>query len=272
MHYVSFIMIRTKHIIFIALVLIGFASCNPYQKLLKSGDYNLKYQKAVEYYEKGDYYRAQALFDEVVSIFKGTEKAEDIAYYYADCHYKQHDYTLASYYFETFAQNFPYSPRTPEASYIAAYCYYLNSPRYSLDQKDTYKAIESMQAFINKYPQSELIPEANLYIKELRVKLEQKACENAKLYFKLGDYQAASITLKNSIKDFPDTKYREELLYLSVKATYLLAENSISSKQGERYQSTVSEYYVFIDEFPESKYLKEVEKMYVKSVSQIKNL
>ncbi|MDA3892410.1 MAG: outer membrane protein assembly factor BamD [Salinivirgaceae bacterium] len=255
---------------FVGLVLLS--SCSQYQKVLKSNDYNLKYEAAVKYYEDEDYYKAQSLFDELVSIFKGTDKAEDVLYYYADCHYKQNDYVLAAYYFDNFAKTFPYSEKTQTAAYTAAYCYYLNSPRPSLDQTDTYKAIDAMQLFINKYPESTLVAEANNIMESLRSKLEEKSYENAKLYFKLSDFHAASISLKNSIKEFPDSKYREEVLYLIVKSSFLLAEMSIESKQGERYQDTISEYYVFIDEYPESDYAKEVEKMYTKSVNQIKNL
>ena len=148
----------------------------------------------------------------------------------------------------------------------------MNSPRPSLDQSDTYKAIDAMQLYINKYPTSEFVDDANNIIETLRSKLEKKSYDNAKLYFKLGNYQAASITLKNSIKDFPDSEYREEVLYLTVKSSFLLADMSILSKQGERFQITISDYYVFIDEFPESKHVKEVEKMYTESVNQIKSL
>ncbi len=263
---------KAKIIIFSILTSLILSSCSEYQKVLKSSDYNYKYTKAVEYYEEEDYYRAQSLFDELVTIFKGSDKAEDILYYYADCHYQQKDYILGAYYFENFAKTFPYSEKTEKAAYTAAYCYFLNSPKYNLDQTDTYKAINAMQLFINKYPTSSFVAEANNIIEKLRAKLEIKSYENAKLYVKLEDYQAASIALKNSIKEFPDSKYREEILYLIVKSNFMLAEMSIEEKQGERYQNTVSEYYSFLDEFPESEYLKEIEKMYTKSVNQIKKL
>lgn len=262
---------KAKLIVLSVLATVLF-SCSEYQKVLKSSDYNLKYEKAVEYYNEEDYYRAQSLLNELVTIFKGTKKQEEILFMYANCHYQQKDYILGAYYFENFAKTFPYSDKAEEAAYTAAYCYFKNSPRPTLDQTDTYKAIEAMQLYINKYPDSEYITQANDIIEKLRDKLEEKSYINSKLYFKLGDYQAATISLKNSIKDFPDTKYREEILYLIVKSSYLLAENSVLSKQAERYQETISEYYVFVDEYPESDYLKEIEKMYTKSVNQLKSL
>ncbi len=263
---------KISQLILLSVVIGLLSSCSGYQKVLKSTDYNFKYEKAVEYYEKGDYYRAQSIFDELVNILKGSAKGEDVLYFYADCHYQQEDYILGAYYFENFANSFPHSDRTPEATYIAAYCYYLNSPKPSLDQTDTKKAIDAMQLFINKYSEDKRVVDANEIIEKLQYKLEEKAYEGAKLYYKLSDYHAANISLKNSIKDYPDTKYREEILYLIVKSSYLLAENSIYAKQGERYQNTISEYYVFIDEYPNSEHIKEIEKMYEKSVNQIKTL
>jgi len=258
------------YILYLTISAILLTSCHGYQKVLKSNDYNLKYEKALEYYQKGDYYRALNLFEDVMNILKGSDKGENALYCYADCHYQQEDYVMAAYYFDNFANTFPYSEKTPMATYLTAYCYYLNSPKSSLDQSDTRKAIDAMQLYINKYPDSEKIDEANNIIEELRAKLEEKSFENAKLYYKLGEYHASNIALKNSIKDFPDTEYREEILYLIVKSSFLLAENSISNKQGERYQNTITEYYSFIDEFPKSEYIKEIEKMYEKSVNQIK--
>ncbi|HLW06402.1 MAG TPA: CDC27 family protein, partial [Marinilabiliaceae bacterium] len=72
-----------------------FSSCSEYQKLLKSKDYDLKYEKALVYYEKGDYTRASTLFSELISIYRGTEKSETSHYIYAECLYGMHDYMMA---------------------------------------------------------------------------------------------------------------------------------------------------------------------------------
>ncbi len=263
-----------KRIPYIALLsaAVLMLSCSEYYKIQKSGDYNLMYQKAVEYYDYEDYYHAKALFDEVINVMKGSDKGENALYLYAQCHYKQRDYTMGAYYFELFYNTYPFADKTEDAYYMAAYCYYKESPRPSLDQTCTKKAIDAMQTYINKYPQSTRIAEANNVIAEMRSKLEEKSYQSAKLYFKLGEYQAATLTLKNSLKEYPDTKYREELMYLIVKSNFLLAENSVEDKKAERYQSTVTEYYSFIDEFPQSQYISEIESMYNQSVNQIKKL
>ncbi|PIP54185.1 MAG: outer membrane protein assembly factor BamD [Bacteroidetes bacterium CG23_combo_of_CG06-09_8_20_14_all_32_9] len=248
-------------IIFISLSVI-FASCSKYQKYLKSSDYALKYEKGVEYYEKKDYYRAVGLFEELENIYKGSDKAEKIQFYMAYCYYNQGENILAAYYFKNFSNRYPLSPHSEECDYMSAYCSFLNSPDPSLDQEYTYKAIEEMQMFLNKYPKSNRVTECNKIIDDLRNKLEIKSFKSAKLYFDIGAYKAAIIALKDGINDFPDTQFREDIMYLTLKSSYLLAENSINSKKPMRYQDTVDEYYTLIAEFPQSKYLKEAEKIF----------
>lgn len=255
--------------VLILLSIIGLISCGRYQKLLKSSDFDLKYSKAIEYYDDEDYYRAVTLFEELIPIYKGTIKGEEVSYYYTQCHYKQGDYILAGYHFNSFSKTYPNSQYREEADYLSAYCHYLNSPNPSLDQSYTRKAIDALQLFINKYPESERVGECNELIDKLRYKLEIKSFDNAKLYFDIGDYKAANVSLRNSLKEFPDTDYREDLLFLILKSHYSLAENSILSKQKERYEETISEYYSLIDEMPNSKYLAEAERIYENSLKAI---
>ena len=249
-----------------------FTDCSEYYKIQKSGDYMMKYQKAKDYYEYEDYYHAKALLDDVVSVLRGSDKAEEAQMLYAYCHYKMHDYTMGAYYFETFYKTYPFSERAEEAYYMNGACYYKDSPRVELDQACSLKAINAMQLYLNKFPQGQYINEANNVIDEMRQKLEEKSYRTAKLYFKLREYQAANVTLKNSLKEFPDSRYREELMYMVVKSNFMLAENSVEDKKAERYQNTVTEYYSFIDEFPQSQYINEIESMYNQSVEQIKKL
>lgn len=268
-------MIMSKKAISFLMVLMAgmlFSNCSEYYKIQKSGDYMMKYQKAKDYYDYEDYYHAKALLDDVVSVLRGSDKAEEAQMLYAYCHYKMHDFTMAAYYFESFYRTYPYSTKSEEAYFMNAQCYYKDSPRVDLDQTCTQKAIDAMQVYLNKYPQGEHINEANAVITEMREKLEQKAFLTAKLYYKLGEYQSATITLKNCLKEYPDTRHREEVMYMIVKSNFLLAENSIESKRAERYQNTVTEYYSFVDEYPESQYVPEIENMYKQSVDKIKNL
>ncbi len=246
-------------------------SCSEYQKLLKGNDYELKYSKAMEYYEKKDYFRAMTLFEELYPLWIGLDKGEEIYFYYSYSHYALNDYLMAGYHFRKFAKSYPNSKHIEEVEYLSAYCYYLDSPESELDQTSTVRALDELQLFIDRYPNSERVAECNNLIEKLRSKLEQKAYENAKLYFDLGYYKAAVTSLKNSLKDYPDSQYREEILFLIVKSSYLLAQNSIEKKQVERYKSTITEYYTLVDEFPSTTHIKEAEKYFDSSREFIEN-
>jgi outer membrane protein assembly factor BamD len=258
-----------SRIIFLALIILFLGSCSDFQKLLKSSDYDLKYEKALEYYAEEDYYRSLSLLEELVSLYRGTKKAEKIAYHYAYCHYHQRDYILAGYHFKNFSQTYPNSEFAEEAEFMSAYCFYLNSPKYTLDQTNTLRAIDAFQLFINKYPNSERKSEANELIEKLRAKLEIKSFENAKLYFDLEYYNAAIVSLQNSLKEFPDTEFREDLLYYILESQFLYAENSVSRKQKERYEKTVTFYYTLIDEYPNGKFIKDAEQIYDETVKHL---
>lgn len=242
------------------LPLITLAGCSDYQKLLKSNDYEKKYETAVNLYEEGDYYRALQLFDQVIPVFRGKDRAEDLFYYYAYSYYNQGDNVMASYYFKRFAKSYPSSDRAEEAWFMSAYCKYLESPRYSLDQTNTREAITELQAFANRYPDSERIDRVNNLIDDLREKLEKKNYEQARLYFKMEDYQAAIVSFNNLIKNYPDTEFREESLFKIVEAKYTYAKNSIRSKQEERYQEVIEAYDRLISFYPDTEYKKKAQK------------
>lgn len=263
---------KAVYILLISIVTLLISSCSEYSKLLKSSDFELKYKKAREYYEKKDYYRASTLFEELINIYKGTSRGEEVYFYYAYCQSAMGDYIMAAYHFKFFARNFPNSKHTKEAIFTAANSIYLESPEFSLDQTYTNKAIEEFQFYIDKYPGDDKIDSCNKVIDLLRAKLEKKEFTNASLYYQLGEYKASVVALKNMLRDFPDTQYREEMLYLIIKSSYLLAENSISKKQKERYQATVNEYHNLIDEFPESKYLKDAERIYESTTKKLKKM
>jgi len=243
----------------IALLIITLSSCkSKYEKLRASNDNAKKYSEALKLYNKKEYSKALGLFDDLVTRYRGRAEAEDLFYYYAYCNYKLRDYTSARYHFKTFADTYPTSARAEECRFMSAYCYYLDSPIFSLDQDNTTKAIDALQLFINLYPKSERVAEASKLIQNLRDKLEEKSFANAKLYLTIGDYQSAVIAFGNTLRDYPDTKYAEELEYLTIKAQYLYAEHSREYTQEERYNLAITYAQQFADKYPKSKYLKEV--------------
>ncbi len=237
--------------------LFQLSSCSKYQKLLKGNDYAKKLEMGIKYYEKNDYYRALQMFDNVIAIYRGKVEAEKIHYYYAYCYYGQSDYLVASYHFKNFSKIFPNSKYTEECLYMSAYCKYLDSPSYSLDQTSTQEAIKELQLFINFYPKSERVAEANKLIDGLRLKLIEKAFEIAKLYYKTESYNAAQIAFTNILKDFPETAYREEIMFYIIKSNYYYAKNSINTKKQERYKTVIDAYAALLDTYPETKYKKD---------------
>ncbi len=258
-----------KNRIFFGVLLVATAGilggCGEYEKLLKSRDYNAKYEMAVKYYEEGEYARAGTLLDQVANIFRGTTKADTVKYYQAKAYYGQRDYLMAGYYFNELSVTYVSSVYLEEADFMTGYCYYKQSPRPELDQANTYKTITAMQMFMSKYPTSDKIPECVEIITEMRDKLVEKSFISAKLYYDLGYYDSAILALRNSLIEYPDTRYREELMFLILKSSYLLADRSIPSKQRERFQATVDEYYSFIGEFPDGTHSREANRMYESS-------
>ena len=248
-------MINRQLLFLLVIISIISISCSKYQRLLKSSDNELKYSKAIEYYDKGEYVKAQQLFDQIFVFFRGTDNAEKIAYYNAYCYYKVKDYILAGYYFNNFTSSFPSSQLAEECSYMSAYCNYLDSPVSSLDQTNTTAAISALQLFINQFPNSQRIDQCNQLIDELRAKLEKKAYDIAMLYYRMDDYKAAIISLNNLLKEYPDTREREKVLFSILDAKYRYAVNSIPEKKKERLESADEAYRIFQSEFPKGKYL-----------------
>lgn len=253
------------------LLVVLLFSCSGFEKVLKSKDYNFKYKKALEYYKKGDHYRYTTIFEQLVPIYSGTQRADTVQYYFAMGNYKQGDYILAGHYFDTFRKTYPRSVFTEDAEYMFAYCFYESSPRPELDQDNTQAAIASFSEFISKYPRSEKRDDVGKILNELKEKLVEKSYMSSKLYYNVSEYKAAIVAIKNSVRDFPESKHREEQLYLILKSAYLLADGSVPSKQKERFQNTIDEYYTFAGEFPESEYMKEAKKMYDASMKFLGN-
>lgn len=245
---------------------------------MKSSDYELKLKRAGEYYQKGNYIKADQLYSELIPIYKGTDKAEEIYYYYAYCSFYQGDYSLAQFHFKNFTRQFPGSKHTEECYFMNAYCYYLTSPYYSLDPTDTKNAIKEFQSFVDEYPESERIDSCNKLVDRLRYKLELKDYDIFKQYFNLSDYyqqagyKSAITSGKNFIKEYPDSKYVEEVAYMIIQSYYLQAINSIPSKKVERLDQAIESYLKFVDLYPKSNFLAQAEQVYSNCLKEKENI
>jgi outer membrane protein assembly factor BamD len=251
------------------ILLIVISSCNEYQKVLKSPDVDYKYEKAVEYFNDEEYDKAYPLFDELLILYRGSDKAADVYYYYAMTSYQMEDFILAAYHFKNFAKTFPNHPKTELAYYMIGYCNYLESPSYSLDQDFTFKAINDLQLFANLYPKSDKLLSANELIDELRGKLELKAFERATLYYNMEYYQSAVVSYNIVLDEFPDTEYREDCMYYRSIAAYRLANKSIEDKKLQRLIESRTSYLEFKDAFSESKYIKDLDILFAHIKAEI---
>lgn len=252
-----------KYIVLIALLVLSSA-CSEYQKAMKSDDVALKFAAAEKQYNKGKYNKALRLFEQLGPAYKGKPQAENMFYMFSQSYYKTKQYYLAGYQFENFASSYPKSDRREEAAFLSAKCYSMLSPVYSLDQQDTDKAIDKLQDFIDRYPDSNYLADANAIMKTLKTKLEKKNFEIAKQYNTTYDYKSAIVALDNFISDFPGTSYKEEALYYKFDSAYNLAINSVPSKMEERLQNAKVAYNNLLKFKSDSKYKEKADDMLAK--------
>ena len=249
--------------IFIILIISVLASsCGEYAKLLKSSDYELKKAKAIEFFEAGKYVKSTELLSQILPRYRATDEAEELNWINAQSFYGMKDFMMAGSYFKNLVEQYPFGKYAEEATFLSAKCDYNMSPRAYLDQESTLSSIEGFNVFISRYPASPKVEESKKLIKELEERLVEKSYLSAKLYYEMKQYKAASVALNNNLKEYSDTKYREEMMFLKLNSLFLYAEYSTANKQKERYQATLDEYYSFMEEFPQSKYSKEVKKIY----------
>lgn len=250
------------------LCLVVFSACkSSYEKVRTSGDPQLLLTTADRYFEQKEYFRAQGLYELILTAFRGQKEAEEIYFKFAQTHYYLKEYELASYLFKNFSSTFINSPKKEEADYLSVYSLYKTSPGYRLDQSSTIKAIEGFQLFVNTYPYSDRVEECNKLIDECRHKLEEKAFESGKLYYDMENYQACVKSMQNLLIDFPETPNAKEVRLIICQASYELAVNSIYEKQKERLTESQAYCDQFIKLYPSGKQTNEV-KSILKKINQ----
>ena len=234
-------------------------SCSDYQKLLNSDNASEKYKQAEVFYNSGEYRKANRLLEQIIPVYRGKPQAQRIIFFFAESYFQIKSYNLAAYQYENFVKSFPKSDRIQAASFKAAKSYYYQSPTFSLDQEETYTAIEKLQVFINLYPNSEYSSEANQMISELQVKLEKKDFEIAKQYYTIRDYRAAIKSNDNFIASFPGTKFREEALYTKFISLYEIAINSVIYKKEDRLKELQQQFNLILRYYPDTVYKEDID-------------
>ena len=263
--------IVSKKIVSLFLLLIVFASCSEYQKALKSEDVAVKFEIATKLYDAKKYTDAIRLIEQIAPAYRGKPQAEKLFYMFSMSYYNTKQYYLAAYQFESFTAAYPKSEKIEEAAYLGAKCFSKLSPLYSLDQVDTFKAIDKLQGFIDAYPNSIYLPEANKSLRELNDKIEKKVYENAKQYNTIMEYKAAMVAFDNFVSDYPGTPYKEDALFFKYDSAYQLAINSVPDKMEERLNIAKTAYTSLIKFKPETKYKKVADEMFAQIDKDLKN-
>ncbi len=247
---------------FLALCL---ASCGEFYKLEKSTNWDELYEAANRYYQNEDYSKAIILYDKVLPVIRGSEKSELAEFNYAYAHFRTKRYIESAGYFKTFFDTYNRSPMAEEAFFMHAYSLYLDAPDYNLDQRSSKEAVNAIQMFINRFPTSDSYERAMDMIQDLQARFEMKAYEESKMYYRLteglfpGDfYRACIVNFQNFAKNFPDSKYNEELAFKLVEVSYAYADNSIFTQKEERLNQALEFGGDFLEKFPESQYSKNV--------------
>jgi outer membrane protein assembly factor BamD len=252
----------------IAIVVLG-TSCSEYGHVVKKGTLTEKYDYALKAYKKNDYIRALPLFEDLLAVYRGQAKSEEIYYYYSYCYYGQGQYELAAYHFKNFTENYFNSKHLEECAYMYTKCLYKQALPYFLDQTNTEKAIQETQLFLNLYPKTKFKEECNVQVAELRANLHKKAYETAMLFYKIEDYRAAILSFKNAIKSYPDIENKDYIEFLIIKSAHQYAKLSIDEKKLERYDDVFREYQHFIKYNKNSKYTKQAEEINAKAQEEL---
>ncbi|HNB81663.1 MAG TPA: outer membrane protein assembly factor BamD [Chitinophagaceae bacterium] len=262
-----------KPLLYLLLSLLVFSGCkDSFEKVQKSKDFPYKLTKADEYFNRRQWSKANTLYEELLSVYKGTRNFENIYYHYCMSFYNDGNYLAASFHFKNFTDLFPKSTRTDECEYLNCLCLYNLSPDYTLDQTNTVKAIGELQAYVNSHPESKKLDEANQLIDGLRAKLEQKDRYGADLYYKIGEYKAAAVAFEQIIRKYPDSGVGDYYQFMVLKSHYTYARYSIPEKQQERFTMVQEDFADFIQKFPKSSYRNEAERINTLSLASLKKL
>ena len=259
-------MMRFRVILAVLAAVVLSSSCkSQYELLLNSNDADAKYEAAFKYYNEGKYSKAGSLFESLSVLTNGTERDDTVRFYWGLSNYKFKDYYTAETNFSNFLESYPRSPFASEARYLRIDCLYRSTLRYELDQTPTYKAITEISEYIIEDPRTPHLQACRDMLQTLNDRLDKKAYESARLYYKMEDYLASRVAFRNVLKDDAENIYREDILYYIAMSSYNYAHNSVQSKQKERYLTFLDDYLNFVGEIPESHYRKELDNVYRKA-------
>lgn len=261
----------------ILLIILPFlAGCGDYNHVMKTADYEYKYEAAKGYYSDGSFRKASESFRDVLAILKGTQYGDECLFMLGMSNFRLGDFESASEFFKKYYQSYPKGKYVELSRYYCAMSYYNSIPDIRLDQSSTMEALTEFSTFLDYFPETSLKAQTQDVIFNLQDKLVEKEFLSAKMYYDLGsylgnmtssgcsNYEACIVTAQNALKDYPyaSPSRREELSILVLRSKYHLARQSIIEKRIERFRDAIDEYYAFENEFPESQYMREAKNIF----------
>lgn len=256
-------------LVFLILTILILTSCSEYHKVLNRGDVKSQYKLAEELFNKGKYNKAMVLFEKVAPTFINKPQLQRVRYMSAIADFRLKNYDLATYRFNRFINNYPNSSKIEEAYFLNSQALVRLSSRSSLDQKKTYKALEALQAYLDKFPDTENMAIVNEQYKKLNHRLDKKAFDIAYQYYHTERYRAAIVAFDNYRIDFLGSKFGEEAMFYKFKSSYELAMNSVEYKKLKRLKDAKKAQERFIKFFPDSKFTKNAERLLNNIVKEI---
>jgi len=255
-------------VLFAAVLLLG--ACSEYQKVYNGNDIDAKYKLAWKLYDAKKYRKADQLFSQVDAYYKKKPAYQRLLFAHAMSLYNMKFYNSAGEKFRKFTRLFPESTKAEEADFYIVKSYEALSPKFSVDQAYTVRAMEEINSFVKKYPYSKYKDEVNAINEKLQRKLERKYYETAKMYYDLDRYKAAIRAFNNYLVDYPGSYLKEQALFYRFKAAGDLALNSVESKKEARLNTAIQYYQNFIRKAKDQKLKEEAEKMYLKLLDALK--
>ncbi len=259
-------------IIAFSVLLITLMSCGSSHTIQRGDSAEVAFEKAMSLYDAERYSRAAEAFEVVLSISRGTALAADAQFYLAQSHFNNNSFLLAASEFQRFSRTYTNDERRIEAEFMEAYSYYMMSPRYNLDQTDTYTALDRFQLFVTRHPDSDLADEAHEYMDELRDKLARKKFEAAEMYFRIGEYRSAALYYELTVEDFPESRWTERALLRKIETYVRYAENSVRERQQERFEEAVDSYQQYVQIFPRGEHRDRAEEFYNEALDGLAEL
>lgn len=256
---------KSLNIAAVAILVAAAACASQFETLLQSNDVDAKYAAAMNYYQNKKFARAAQLFESMAILTNGTARDDTVQFYWGMSNYRNKDFYTAEGNFASFIQSFPRSPFAPDAEFYRLDCMYRATYRYELDQMPTRSCLAAILQYEREHPDDAAHLAACAEMKyDLQDRLDRKDFEAGRLYYRMEDYLAAQVQLRNVLKSNADNHYREDVLYYTAMSSYNYARLSLPSKRRERYLVFSDDYLNFIGEYPESHYRKELDGLYRK--------